>query len=316
MTAREHERRMELFGSRVRVLVGTPAEENLLRPELAGLGAEVFLHMVHRRLSRFDPASELSRLNAAATEEVEVSALTARAVEAALWAAEATGGLVDPTLVGELEDAGYARSRVGLEPAPLAEALPAAPPRRPARPRQDERWRLVTVEGRTVRRPPGLRLDFGGTAKGLAAELCAARLAGYSSFAVDAGGDVFMGGKGGLPRLVEVEWPLPDHPPLRFELVDGAVATSGIASRVWRDERGFSHHLIDPASGRPAWTGVVQATALASSGVAAEALAKAAVLSGPEAGLELLEHDGGLLVLDDGTILRAGCLRDPAAVAA
>src|SRR5512132_371205 len=125
MTAREHERRMELFGSRVRVLVGTPAEENLLRPELAGLGAEVFLHMVHRRLSRFDPASELSRLNAAATEEVEVSALTARAVEAALWAAEATGGLVDPTLVGELEDAGYARSRVGLEPAPLAEALPA-----------------------------------------------------------------------------------------------------------------------------------------------------------------------------------------------
>jgi FAD:protein FMN transferase len=313
MTAREHERRLELFGSQVRILVGVPVESDLLRPDLGALGAEVLLRMVHRRLSRFEPSSELSLLNASVDETVHVSRLTAQAVTAALWAAEGTGGLVDPTLLPELEEAGYAESRVGRAPAPLEEALAAAPPRRPAGPRADGSWRRIGVRGRTVHKPAGVRLDLGGTAKGLGADLCAARLGGYGSFAVDAGGDIVIGGASRRPRSVEVA--RLSGPPLRFEIAAGAVATSGIVSRIWREGGRFSHHLIDPSTGRPAWTGVVQATAIADSGVEAEALAKAAVLSGPDAGLALLEADGGLLVLDDGTVRRAGFLRDRAAAA-
>ena len=59
-----------------------------------------------------------------------------------------------------------------------------------------------------------------------------------------------------------------------------------------------------------------QATALASSGVEAEMLAKAALLSGPELGLAVLEPAGGVLVLDDGEVVRAGKLREVAAEAA
>jgi thiamine biosynthesis lipoprotein len=91
-------------------------------------------------------------------------------------------------------------------------------------------------------------------------------------------------------------------PPIHaFELADGAAATSGIGRRSWLDARGRpAHHLLDPETGRPAFTGVVQATALAPTALEAEIRAKAAVLSGPDAAAAWLPH-GGLVVLDDGT---------------
>jgi thiamine biosynthesis lipoprotein len=141
-------------------------------------------------------------------------------------------------------------------------------------------------------------------------------LAGQASFAIDAGGDVVLGGRSASPRLVSVAHPLRAEHALEFELSAGAVATSGLGTRVWRTETGFAHHLIDPGTGRPAWTGVIQATALAGSGVEAEMLAKVALLSGPELGLGVLEHGGGVLVLDDGKVLRAGWLRQVAEAAA
>jgi len=66
------------------------------------------------------------------------------------------------------------------------------------------------------------------------------------------------------------------------------------------NDRRIAHHLLDPSTGRPAFTGVVQATALAPTALEAELRAKCAVLSGPEAAPSCLP-DGGLLVLDDGT---------------
>ena len=78
------------------------------------------------------------------------------------------------------------------------------------------------------------------------------------------------------------------------------MATSGLGTRIWRTGSGFAHHLLDPATGRPAWTGVIQATAVGSTGVEAETLAKTALLFGPERGLRVLEPEGGALVLDDG----------------
>jgi thiamine biosynthesis lipoprotein len=70
------------------------------------------------------------------------------------------------------------------------------------------------------------------------------------------------------------------------------------------------HHLLDPATGRPAWTGLVAATAVGRTAVAAETLAKSALLAGPSAGRRLLSKAGGLLVRDSGEIETA----DPAPV--
>jgi thiamine biosynthesis lipoprotein len=86
-----------------------------------------------------------------------------------------------------------------------------------------------------------------------------------------------------------------------FETSAGAAATSGIGRRSWRDGAGRpAHHLLDPSTGRPAYTGLVQATAFASTAAFAEICAKAALLSGPDAAAAWLPC-GGVLVRDDGS---------------
>jgi thiamine biosynthesis lipoprotein len=158
----------------------------------------------------------------------------------------------------------------------------------------------------TIARPPGLRLDSGGVGKGLAADLVAARLAqrGHERFAVDAAGDVRLGGTRTAmrPHAVEVAHPWEDAPLGTLRLARGAVATSGVGSRLWRTPAGgWAHHLLDPATGEPAWTGLVAATALAPTALAAETLAKAALLSGPLGARRWLAEHGGIVGRDDGS---------------
>lgn len=267
----------------------------------------------HAQFSRFDPASELSRVNRDPRECVPASAMMTRFAEAALRAAALTDGLVDPTLVREVEAAGYDEDFT-TAPIPAAETVRLAPARRPAAPHPSARWREVSVDRRkgTITRPVGMQLDSGGIAKGLFGDVMASILAWHESFAIEAAGDVRLGGAAGLVRPVEVANPFhPGRVLHTFELAAGAAATSGTSQRSWIDRKGrLAHHLLDPASGRPAFTGIVQATALAPSGVEAEALAKAALLSGPAAATGWLRH-GGVLVYEDGAydVVEPGTLR-------
>jgi FAD:protein FMN transferase len=256
----------------------------------------------HFQFSRFHAASELSRLNADPRSVVPVSRLMAQLISAALRAHRETAGLVDATLLDEIEAAGYSED-LDTE-LPLTEALARAAERRPARPRDRGRMRDVSVDLATpaVSRPPGLKLDSGGIAKGLFADLLGERLASHPSFAVDCAGDLRVGGVAGLARPVQVASPFDGAVLHTFELPSGGVATSGIGRRSWIGRDGMpAHHLLDPCTGRPAFTGVVQATALAPTALEAEIRAKAALLSGPQRGGRWLQT-GGLMVLDDGSV--------------
>jgi thiamine biosynthesis lipoprotein len=165
----------------------------------------------------------------------------------------------------------------------------------------------------TIRRAPGLRLDTGGTTKGLAADWAAERLAGARRLVVDCGGDLRVRvAPGGAPYDVVVEHPLSGERAATLRVRAGAVATSGLGRRVWRGEHGgFAHHLLDPATGAPAWTGLVSATALAPTALEAEVLAKTALLQGPEGARRVLDRSGGVLVHDDGTVERVGAAARP-----
>jgi FAD:protein FMN transferase len=255
----------------------------------------------HGQFSRFVPGSELSLLNADPRESVPVTPLMAYLAATARHAADLTGGLVDATLLDELREAGYGEK---LPPRlPLELALALAPRRRAASGSPQRRWRALEADTRSasIARPPGLQLDSGGLAKGLFADLIAEELAAHESFAVDCGGDLAIGGAAGLARPIKVQSPFDGSVLHTFELPSAGVATSGIGRRTWLGADGVpAHHLLDPASGRPAFTGVVQATALAPSALLAEIHAKAAVLSGPAAGCRWLSW-GGVLVLDDGS---------------
>jgi FAD:protein FMN transferase len=312
MTMSEHDVSFDAMGSHVRLLIGEPGPGMAPAP-VAAEGAREFILAFDAALSRFKPDSELSAFNADPRECVPASELLRSAVKAGLAAAERSDGLVDPTLADEIESAGYVASRAGVPGAPLGTALGEAPPRQPASPNPAARWRRFEVddEAGTISRPPGVRFDTGGAGKGLAADLVGAQLRGYSRFIVDCGGDIRIGGSDALvnPYEVHVEHPLTGERAYVLRLGTGGVATSGLNVRIWRDRDGrYAHHLLDPATGDPAWTGLIGATALGDTAVEAETLSKAALLSGPERGREVLAERGGFLVHDSGRVEPVGPL--------
>lgn len=303
------------MGSDVRLIIEAPLLHGLLPPVEAAGAQRVYIEDFARRLSRFRPDSELCALNADPSREAPASILLRTAVSAGLWAAQRSGGLVDPTLVGEIEAAGYETSKEGSTPVSLREALAAAPPPRPARARADARWREIEVdhERGAVRRPAGLRIDTGGTGKGLAADAVAHRLRGYTRFVVDCGGDIAVGGVGAQlqPFAIEVEHPLTGECVHTLHMTHGGVATSGLNVRIWRRaDGGYAHHLLDPASGEPVWSGLIGATARAPSALEAETLSKLALLSGPAGARRALAEHGGLIVHDDGDVELVGPLSE------
>jgi thiamine biosynthesis lipoprotein len=302
----------DAMGCEVRVIIGPP-RRGLESPVVAAERMQRFIADFDRTLSRFRPDSELCVLNADPRDVVPASGLLRRAVKAGLWAAARTDGLVDPTMVRELESAGYARSRAGVSPASLADALLLAPTRRPAAANAERRWRKIEVDdgAGVIRRPPGVLFDTGGSGKGLAADMVVESLRGYSRVVVDCGGDVRIGGFAGraLPFEVQIEHPVTGVRAHSLHMGTGGIATSGLNVRIWRREDGaYGHHLLDPATGQPAWTGIVGATALGETALEAETTAKAALLSGPDGARRLLAPRGGLIVHEDGEVELIGPL--------
>jgi thiamine biosynthesis lipoprotein len=232
-----------------------------------------------------------------------------------VWAADRSGGLVEPTLVRAIERAGYATSLDGATPASLREALLAAPERRAARPDPRSRWREIVVdeEAGLIMRPPGVMVDTGGTGKGLCADAVAYRLRAYTRFVVDCGGDIAVGGVGAQlePYEVQVEHPLTGRPVGSITVARGGIATSGLNVRLWRRLDGrFGHHLLDPSTGEPAWTGLVGATALGGTALEAETLSKMALLSGPSGARRVLADQGGVIFHDSGLVEAVGPVQD------
>lgn len=256
-------------------------------------GLEPWFRQVEATLSRFDPDSPLSQLNRSPGRWVVVPDLLFRAIGEALRSAELTGGAFDPTVLGALEAAGYARS---FEQGPLAVGRPV-----PA-----GRWREVELARgvRAVRLPPGVRLDLGGIGKGLAVDGAMAMLEHLPGAIVNAGGDLAVrSAPGESPVEVEVADPADaERTLLTFGLYNGAVATSSTLGRCWGPGL---HHIIDPTTGRPARSGVVAVTVVADRAARAEVLAKACIVLGRDRGLALLAAQGcpGLLVAGDGAIL-------------
>ena len=303
------------MGSDVRLLIGERLLPSAPPPLAAADRERAFVWEFSDRLSRFRTNSDLSRLNESRSASVPASPLLRAAVAAGLWAAERSDGLVDPTLVGALERSGYDHSLDGVQPASLVDALAHAPPRRAAQPDPAARWRQVLIDeeaGRIVR-PPGTMIDTGGTGKGLCADAVAVRLAGYARFVVDCGGDIAVGGVGAQldPYEIAIEHPLTGESVGSIKVDRGGIATSGLNVRIWRRTDGsYAHHLLDPFTGSPLWSGLIGATALGASALEAETLSKMALLSGPRGARAILAARGGVIIHDSGEVEAIGSVAD------
>lgn len=259
-------------------------------------------------LSRFRADSDLSKLNRRSGHCVPVSKTLWEVLSVALTVAQQTEGIVIPTLLPALLAAGYDRS---FDQLPAMTDKPANPPS----PTVPGEWRNIELRrNHRVCLPAGVKLDFGGVAKGWAAQQAVRRLQQYGPALVDAGGDIAISGS----RADGSKWPIgvasPFAPDEELELLmleRGGVATSGRDYRRWQQGGVERHHIIDPRNGQPAATDVMSATVIAKDALAAEVAAKVAFILGSGAGMQWLERHpnlAGLLVLEDGSALHSSRL--------
>lgn len=251
-------------------------------------------------LSRFRSDSELSLLNLNAGRPVSVSQTLWDVFQASLSAERLTHGLVNPLILDALLYAGYDQTFERV-PSDLHRLFPDLEADVPS---------LSSIAADTstcsISLPQGARLDFGGVAKGWAAHQAAERLKEAGPALVNAGGDLAISGPrpGGDPWSIGVADPFQPDNHIDFLYVErGGVATSGKDYRHWSRNGIPQHHIIDPRNGLPAETDVLAATVVAPSAMEAEAMAKAVLISGSQAGLAWLDADddlAGLLVLETG----------------
>lgn len=289
------------LGTWAHVLVTDPAALAPARAAVVQVLDEVDL-----ACSRFRDDSELVRLCRAADGQWQpVGPVLARALRIALDAASWTGGSVDPTAGRSLVDLGYDRT---------FRELPADGPAVTAH--RPPGWREVELDGDRVRLPRGLLLDLGATAKGHAADLAAhaaAAATGGTGVLVSFGGDLRVAGPspdGGWPveldTTADPDLPPAADPPLVL-VTSGGLATSSTTARRWRRGGQTLHHVLDPASGRPAepvWQAVTVAAATCA---LANAAATCAIVRGRTAtswldGLQVVAR----LVRDDGVVTTTG----------
>jgi thiamine biosynthesis lipoprotein len=270
--------------------------------------AQEFMEAAEKRFTRFSEHSELCGLNRSAGGWFAASADLFDVVREAQVHFHRTQGLFDPSILPDLQNAGYVHSmdeirRTGSAP-------------RPVRPFQKSASGFESVElnenTRSIRLPEGLQIDLGGIAKGWIAERAARLLSRYtSSCAVNAGGDMFLIGSPPGKDCWEVGLEDPRDPQTDISVLllqEGAVATSSVVKRAWKQGQLSRHHLIDPRTGEPANSSWLSVTVLAAHAVTAESFAKAFLIAdenearqlggqNPELTVLAVDMDGNLISL-------------------
>lgn len=259
--------------------------------------AEATVRATEARFSRFRATSELSLLNQSAGSWMSVSPDMAEVLELAMSLHTETGGIFDPAVLPHLERAGYSRSFETVQSSKLTLAIAESGSR--------TMTQLDYVRGR-VRLPPGLRLDLGGLVKGWTADRIARQLAAIGPALADLGGDIAVQGTPPTDDgwVVGVERPDQSATLLtKLDVSEGGVATSGINRRNWWVGDRQMHHLIDPRTGEPAQSDLVQVVVLDDSAARADVWAKTALILGNDGCRALIARRpmmGLLLVSSDG----------------
>ena len=253
------------------------------------------------RLTRFTTTSDLARLNGSPEAYVRIRPTLAAALDWARMAEGLSDGIVDVTLL----DARLAAEHDGERGADQDDDAPTVMTS------IDRSWSMDRGHRAThIRRPVGRRFDLDGVAKGWLADRALARLDRFPAAVVDADGDIAIRlGHGQRWRVGIADPRAPDHDLLELDLIGSdrhggrrfGLATSGTSVHRWVHEDRVAHHLIDPRTGLPARTDIVQATVLATTAREAEALAKTALILGSDVALDVLARPGvlGAILLTD-----------------
>jgi thiamine biosynthesis lipoprotein len=246
--------------------------------------------------TRFEAQSEVMQLATRVGVPVRVSTILYEAVQFALAVAEESGGAFDPTVGYAMETRGFNREYRTGETIRTSLDSPSSVSYRDVR---------LDAERRTITLLRPLIIDLGAVAKGLAVDLAARELQPFKNFAIDAGGDLYLGGcnPNGEPWSIGIRHPRSDHELIHsLRVSNRAVCTSGdYEKRTVAEEQG--HHILDPRTGSSA-NAVASVTVIAPTAMLADALATAAFVLGPAEGIQLFDR-----LAVDGLIISPGLER-------
>lgn len=171
-------------------------------------------------------------------------------------------------------------------------------------------YEKLTLENQSIRMPEGMSLDLGAVGKGIALDeiLTLLQEKEVSGAVISVGGSILTYGE------------KPDKSPWRVAIADPddrtgsigvltltgqwCISTSGDYERYVEVDGIRYHHLIDPATGYPARSGLSSVTILTKSGFLSDALSTACFVLGEEKGMELAKQYAveALFVREDGSI--------------
>lgn len=274
------------MGTEVQLVLAAP-DEVAARKAVRACRAE--LQRLDALMSEWRADSPISAVNAAAGKApVAVPDELYSLIERSLQAAERSGGAFDPTWAGMRGVWKFGDAMDGEVPSDAA--ISAAKARVDwRRVRLDPEKRTVFLEGE------GMALGLGGIAKGYAVDRLAALLReeGLRDFVIRLGGDLYASGTHGeRPWHAGIQDPRAEGQVFaRIDLRDAAFSTSGDYERFFVKDGVRYHHIIDPATGRPA-TASRSVTALCPDALTAEVVTKPVFILGPEKGIPYAKRQG------------------------
>ena len=247
-----------------------------------------------------DENSEIYRANHSGGQTVTVSEDTAQLISFALEMAQKTGGALEPTIYPVLTAWGFT---TGSKQVPPEEQI--------ARLLQNVDYSRIQLDGTDLTVPSGMDLDLGAVGKGYAADLVTEVLKehGVESGLISLGGNIQAIGsrpEGGDWRIgIRAPWEEGNLGVL--EMSNAAVVTSGGYENYFEDEAGNIYwHILDPATGYPANSGLQSVTVIGEQGRLCDALSTSLFVMGAEKAEEYWRANGGfdmLLVTDGGEII-------------
>lgn len=249
------------------VYAQSPAAGEALLEEAAGE-----IRRLEGLLSVTDPGSEIYQVNHGGA--VSLSEPVRELLEKALELCRETGGALDVTVYPAVRAWGFTTGEYRVPEEAELSALVE---------RVD--YGRVSLDGDRLALPEGVELDLGSVGKGWTGDRLTAlfREAGVSSAIMELGGNVqALGTKpDGAPWRVAVQAPGGGYAGV-LEIADKAVVTSGGYQRYFEQDGETYIHIIDPATGRPARTGLASVTIVADSGLQGDGLSTALFVMGRE----------------------------------
>ncbi len=266
------------------------------------IDAEQEIRRLENLLSVTMESSDISMLNAAAGEkEVELHDDVLELLQLGKALGEKTGGLFDIAISPVVKAWGFTEE---VKQVPAQETLDALLP-------LTDPADVIVNEKTAYLQKAGMAVDLGGIAKGYTTDkvVTLMREKGVESAVLSLGGNIYTIGTkpDGKKWEVSVANPLnaDDYVGL-LSIEDKAVVTSGGYQRYFEENGKKYHHIIDPATGYPAESGLLQVTIISESGTEADVLSTALYIMGLEKALEFWQEQGdfeAIFVTESGEVI-------------